>query len=121
MKGGDLSALWAPYELYGLVDKVYGPDAWASGYGFTSAQGMHNVVKNEAARRALTRLARSAHEHPREHPEHPLPRSVGAREPGRHPRRLPGGRYDVVEDGAVLAYRSGASPGSLGSEKEQTD
>ncbi|GAA5996942.1 uncharacterized protein JCM10292_006100 [Rhodotorula paludigena] len=46
MKGGDLSALWAPYELYGLVDKVYGPDAWASGYGFTSAQALMNIPES---------------------------------------------------------------------------
>ncbi|KAK4052068.1 hypothetical protein OIV83_002362 [Microbotryomycetes sp. JL201] len=46
MKGGDLFWLWAPYELYGQVDAVYSRRFFEQGNGFTSAQGLLNVVES---------------------------------------------------------------------------
>jgi hypothetical protein len=37
--------LWMPYELYGRVDLIYSPAAYARGEGFTGAQGLLNVVE----------------------------------------------------------------------------
>lgn len=37
--------LYAPYELYGRVDHMYGFKQWDAGNGFTAAQGMLNVVE----------------------------------------------------------------------------
>jgi hypothetical protein len=37
--------LWTPYELYGRVDLIYSPAAWARGEGFTGAQALLNVVE----------------------------------------------------------------------------
>ncbi len=37
--------LWAPYELYGRTDYVYGWKAWNEHNGFTAAQGWLNVVE----------------------------------------------------------------------------
>lgn len=37
--------VWAPYELYGNVDHMYGPKQWNLGNGFTAAQGCLNVVE----------------------------------------------------------------------------
>ncbi|KAK3504785.1 hypothetical protein B0T13DRAFT_507375 [Neurospora crassa] len=46
MPGGALHyPLWAPYELYGRVDYVYGWKAWNERNGFTAAQGMMNAVE----------------------------------------------------------------------------
>jgi hypothetical protein len=46
MPGGALHwPLWAPYELYGRVDHVYGFKAWDNRVGFTGAQGMMNLVE----------------------------------------------------------------------------
>ncbi|GAP88475.1 putative C6 transcription [Rosellinia necatrix] len=46
MPGGDLHwPLWAPYELYGQIDYVYGWKAFHAKSGFTGAQGLLNVVE----------------------------------------------------------------------------
>jgi hypothetical protein len=46
MPGGKFQKpLWAPYELYGQVDHVYGWPAYNSGSGFTAAQSSMNVVE----------------------------------------------------------------------------
>lgn len=46
MPGGALHwPIWAPYELYGRVDHVYGFKAWNAGSGFTAAQGTLNAVE----------------------------------------------------------------------------
>lgn len=46
MPGGDLHwPLWAPYELYGNVDHIYGWKAFNANNGFTGAQGMLNVLE----------------------------------------------------------------------------
>lgn len=46
MPGGALHyPLWAPYELYGRVDYVYGWKAWNERNGFTAAQGMMNALE----------------------------------------------------------------------------
>lgn len=37
--------LWAPYELYGKVDYIYGWPAFDSHNGFTAAQGTLNVIE----------------------------------------------------------------------------
>lgn len=37
--------VWAPYELYGNVDHMYGFKQWNAGNGFTAAQGTLNVVE----------------------------------------------------------------------------
>ncbi|KAK4050544.1 hypothetical protein OIO90_005011 [Microbotryomycetes sp. JL221] len=46
MRGGDLFWLWQPYELYGTVDMVYSRAFFDQGQGFTSAQGLLNVVES---------------------------------------------------------------------------
>ncbi|TVY37916.1 hypothetical protein LOCC1_G006722 [Lachnellula occidentalis] len=46
MPGGYLHWLWAPYELYGRVDYIYGWKAFNSRNGFTGAQGSLNVVES---------------------------------------------------------------------------
>ncbi|KAK0522436.1 hypothetical protein OC835_006570 [Tilletia horrida] len=43
MKGGKLFPLWAPYELYGTIDKIYGLDAWNAKEGFPTAQSQMNI------------------------------------------------------------------------------
>lgn len=46
MEGGWMhSPFWTPYKLYGEVDHVYGWKAFHAHNGFTSAQGMLNVVE----------------------------------------------------------------------------
>ena len=46
MPGGAWHApIWSPYKLYGEVDYVYGWKAFNDGDGFTSAQGMLNVIE----------------------------------------------------------------------------
>ena len=47
MPGGSLHwPLWAPYKLYGEVDYIYGFPALEAGNGFTSAQGVMNIVES---------------------------------------------------------------------------
>lgn len=47
MPGGSLHwPLWAPYELYGRVDHMYGLKQWSAGNGFTAAQGTLNLVES---------------------------------------------------------------------------
>lgn len=47
MPGGNLHwPLWAPYELYGKVDHVYGFKSWESHSGFTGAQSALNTVES---------------------------------------------------------------------------
>ncbi|KAK5045481.1 hypothetical protein LTR84_009099 [Exophiala bonariae] len=46
MPGGWLhKPIWAPYELYGRVDYVYGWPAWNSHDGFNAARGFLNLVE----------------------------------------------------------------------------
>ncbi|KAI0165850.1 hypothetical protein GGR57DRAFT_138831 [Xylariaceae sp. FL1272] len=46
MPGGDLHwPLWVPYKLYGEVDHVYGWKSFNARNGFTSAQGLLNVIE----------------------------------------------------------------------------
>ncbi|KAL3423619.1 hypothetical protein PVAG01_05366 [Phlyctema vagabunda] len=46
MPGGSLHwPIWAPYELYGTVDYIYGWKAWNEKNGFTGAQTALNVVE----------------------------------------------------------------------------
>ena len=46
MPGGALHwPLWAPYELYGRIDHVYGWKAYNAGNGFTGAQATLNLVE----------------------------------------------------------------------------
>jgi len=46
MPGGSLHwPIWVPYELYGKVDYIYGWKAFNEHNGFTSAQGLLNVVE----------------------------------------------------------------------------
>ncbi|KAL6909101.1 hypothetical protein GGI43DRAFT_379916 [Trichoderma evansii] len=46
MPGGSLHwPIWAPYELYGKVDYIYGWKAFNAGNGFTSAQGLLNAIE----------------------------------------------------------------------------
>jgi hypothetical protein len=46
LPGGKWHApLWTPYELYGRVDGIYSPAAYARGEGFTGAQGLLNVIE----------------------------------------------------------------------------
>ena len=46
MPGGSLhSPLWIPYALYGTVDYIYGWPAFEARNGFTSAQGVMNLVE----------------------------------------------------------------------------
>jgi len=46
MPGGSLHwPIWAPYELYGRVDYIYGWKAFNERNGFTSAQGFLNIVE----------------------------------------------------------------------------
>ncbi|KAH8176494.1 C6 transcription factor [Sarocladium implicatum] len=40
--------IWAPYELYGRIDGIYGSMAFDAGDGFTSAQAFMNVVETAA-------------------------------------------------------------------------
>lgn len=47
MPGGSLHwPLWAPYELYGRVDHMYGEKQWQAGNGFTAAQGALNAIES---------------------------------------------------------------------------
>lgn len=47
MPGGSLHwPIWAPYELYGKVDYIYGWKAFNEKNGFTSGQGFLNVVES---------------------------------------------------------------------------
>ena len=47
MPGGYLHApLWKPYALYGVVDYMYGFPAWNARNGFTSAQGVLNLIES---------------------------------------------------------------------------
>jgi len=47
MPGGRLHwPLWAPYELYGKVDYIYGWKAFNERNGFTAAQGLLNIVES---------------------------------------------------------------------------
>lgn len=47
MPGGKLHwPLWAPYELYGKVDYIYGWKAFNEKNGFTAAQGFLNMVES---------------------------------------------------------------------------
>ncbi|KAF1827631.1 uncharacterized protein K489DRAFT_375751 [Dissoconium aciculare CBS 342.82] len=49
MPGGFLhSPIWAPYELYGRVDYVYGWPAYESNDGWTASQGWVNLVETAA-------------------------------------------------------------------------
>ncbi|CAD6886263.1 unnamed protein product, partial [Tilletia controversa] len=43
MKGGKYFTLWAPYELYGTIDKIYGVDAFTAKEGFPAAQSVMNI------------------------------------------------------------------------------
>ncbi|KAL9940998.1 hypothetical protein V8E36_000486 [Tilletia maclaganii] len=43
MKGGKWFAPWAPYELYGTIDKMYGIDAYNAKEGFPAAQSVMNL------------------------------------------------------------------------------
>ncbi|KDN48465.1 hypothetical protein K437DRAFT_245637 [Tilletiaria anomala UBC 951] len=45
MKGGDLHWIWAPYELYGTIDYIYGPTAWNAMDGFPKAQSVMNIAE----------------------------------------------------------------------------
>lgn len=46
MPGGSLHwPIWAPYELYGKVDYIYGWKAFNDHNGFTAAQGTLNVIE----------------------------------------------------------------------------
>jgi hypothetical protein len=46
MPGGSLHwPLWVPYALYGKVDYIYGWKAFNENNGFTSAQGLLNIVE----------------------------------------------------------------------------
>ena len=46
MPGGKLHwPLWAPYDLYGKVDYIYGWKAYNEHNGFTAAQGLLNIVE----------------------------------------------------------------------------
>lgn len=46
MPGGKLHwPIWAPYKLYGEIDGMYGWKEFNANNGFTSAQGMLNVVE----------------------------------------------------------------------------
>ncbi|KAN0060360.1 hypothetical protein ACQY0O_007689 [Thecaphora frezii] len=45
MKGGDLSWIWAPYELYGDIDHLYGFKAWDARDGLPAALSALNVVE----------------------------------------------------------------------------
>lgn len=47
MPGGSLHwPIWAPYELYGTVDYIYGWKAFNEKNGFTAAQGFLNIVES---------------------------------------------------------------------------
>jgi hypothetical protein len=47
MPGGSLHwPLYVPYELYGRVDYIYGWKAFNEHNGFTSAQGMLNIIES---------------------------------------------------------------------------
>lgn len=46
MPGGSLHwPIWAPYELYGKVDYIYGWKAFNEKNGFTAAQGFLNTIE----------------------------------------------------------------------------
>jgi hypothetical protein len=38
--------IWAPYELYGKIDYIYGWKAFNEHNGFTAAQGLMNIVES---------------------------------------------------------------------------
>jgi len=47
MPGGSLHwPIWAPYELYGKVDYIYGWKAFNEKNGFTAAQGFLNIIES---------------------------------------------------------------------------
>ncbi|KAH8663485.1 hypothetical protein BGZ60DRAFT_68622 [Tricladium varicosporioides] len=47
MPGGSVHwPIWAPYELYGKVDYIYGWKAFNENNGFTAAQGALNIVES---------------------------------------------------------------------------
>ncbi|KAJ7056695.1 hypothetical protein C8F01DRAFT_1154613 [Mycena amicta] len=48
MAGGDLYWFWKPYELYGMVDYVYGVKAYENGEGFASAAAILNLLETFA-------------------------------------------------------------------------
>ncbi|KAJ7690129.1 hypothetical protein B0H17DRAFT_1065577 [Mycena rosella] len=48
MPGGDLYWFWKPYELYGMVDYVYGVKAFEDGDGFASAAAILNLLETFA-------------------------------------------------------------------------
>ncbi|KAJ7039687.1 hypothetical protein C8F04DRAFT_1220104 [Mycena alexandri] len=48
MVGGNLYWFWKPYELYGMVDYVYGVKAWEDGDGFASAAAILNLLETFA-------------------------------------------------------------------------
>ena len=45
MPGGKFSWPWAPYELYGTIDYIYGWKAYNEHNGFTGAQTFLNVIE----------------------------------------------------------------------------
>ncbi|KAJ7236256.1 hypothetical protein B0H12DRAFT_128741 [Mycena haematopus] len=48
MVGGDLYWFWKPYELYAMVDYVYGIKAFEAGDGFASAAAILNLLETFA-------------------------------------------------------------------------
>ncbi|KAJ7650788.1 hypothetical protein FB45DRAFT_986647 [Roridomyces roridus] len=48
MVGGDLHWFWKPYELYGMVDHVYGVKAFENGDGFAGAAAILNLLETFA-------------------------------------------------------------------------
>lgn len=47
MPGGAVHwPIWAPYDLYGTVDYIYGWKAFNETNGFTAAQGFMNIVES---------------------------------------------------------------------------
>ncbi|KAF7327401.1 putative importin subunit beta-4 [Mycena kentingensis (nom. inval.)] len=48
LPGGDLYWFWKPYELYGMVDYVYGVKAYEDGEGFASAAAILNLLETFA-------------------------------------------------------------------------
>ncbi|KAJ7220195.1 hypothetical protein GGX14DRAFT_10212 [Mycena pura] len=48
LPGGDWHWFWKPYELYGMVDYVYGVKAFEDGDGFASAAAILNLLETFA-------------------------------------------------------------------------
>ena len=46
MLGGSLVTVWKPYIWWATVDYIYGWPAWNAHNGFTSAQGVLNIMEN---------------------------------------------------------------------------